>query len=78
MRMKQVISVGALILGSSAAMAGLVQSVPVSVTLNADGSGLANGNMATARLPHGFRYGSRGANTMSAAKRGAIAPLRSA
>ncbi len=49
MRMKQLICVGALVLSSSAAMAGLEQPAPVVVTLNADGSGSANGAQSTAR-----------------------------
>jgi hypothetical protein len=47
--MKHLASVVVLVLGSSAALAGLVQSVPVTVTLDEDGSGSANGNMVTAR-----------------------------
>lgn len=43
------ISMAILGLASSAALAGLVQSVPVSVTVNADGSGAANGDMLSAR-----------------------------
>ena len=50
MRMGRIVLVGALTLSSAAAMAGLVQSVPVTVTLNADGSGSANGAMTTARF----------------------------
>lgn len=58
MRMKQLMArsivrsmaLGALVLGSSAAMAGLVSEVPVTVTLNPDGSGTANGSMTTARF----------------------------
>jgi hypothetical protein len=48
MRMK-LLTIGLLALSSSIALAGRVQSVPVTVTVNADGSGQANGNMATAR-----------------------------
>lgn len=50
MRTKPLIAVAMLGLGSSAALAGLVQDQPVTVTLNADGSGSAAGNMATARF----------------------------
>lgn len=50
MRTKQLLAIGALVLGSSAAMAGLVNEFPVTVTLNPDGSGSAAGNMATARF----------------------------
>ena len=50
MKLKQWIAVGVLALGSSATLAGLVSDVPVTVTLNADGSGNANGSMVTARL----------------------------
>ena len=52
MRTKQWIPVAMLAfgLGSSVALAGLVQEQPVTVTLNADGSGNAAGNMATARF----------------------------
>lgn len=50
MKLKQWIAVGVLALGSSVALAGLVSDVPVTVTLNADGSGNANGNMVTARF----------------------------
>jgi hypothetical protein len=50
MRTKQLIAAAALALGSSVALAGLVQDQPVTVTLNADGSGNAAGNMATARF----------------------------
>lgn len=49
MRVRQLISIGMLALGSSVAMAGLIQSQPVVVTANADGSGSARGGMATAR-----------------------------
>lgn len=45
----KLLTVGLLALSSSIALAGRVQSVPVVVTVNADGSGQANGNMATAR-----------------------------
>lgn len=48
MRMK-LVTIGILALCSSIALAGKVQSVPVTVTVNADGSGQASGNMATAR-----------------------------
>jgi hypothetical protein len=50
MRMKQTLSIGALLLGSSLAMAGRVDPLPVMITLNADGSGLARGNLGTARF----------------------------
>ena len=50
MRMKQLISIGVLALGSSVAMAGLVQEFPVTVTLNPDTSGSASGSMGTARF----------------------------
>lgn len=46
----QLLTIGILALSSSIAMAGRVQPAPVVVTVNADGSGQANGNMATARL----------------------------
>lgn len=50
MRMKRLIALGALVLGSSAAMAGLESEFPVAVTLNPDGSGSAAGSMTTARF----------------------------
>jgi hypothetical protein len=50
MRMNQVVLVAVLILGSSAAMAGLVQPSPVSVTRFGDGGGRATGDMVTARF----------------------------
>lgn len=50
MKMKQMISIGVLVLSSSAAMAGLEQDAPVVVTLNGDGSGSANGGMTSARF----------------------------
>ena len=50
MRMKQMITIGVLFLGSSAAMAGLVQPFPVAVTVNSDGSGSAVGSMTDARF----------------------------
>jgi hypothetical protein len=50
MRMNQLISVAVLLLGSSAAIAGLVQPSPVSVTLFSTGGGRASGDMATARF----------------------------
>ena len=50
MKLKQWIAVGLLAAGSSAALAGLVSEVPVTVTLNADGSGSAFGSMTTARF----------------------------
>jgi hypothetical protein len=49
MRMKQVLTVGVLAMSSTIAMAGRVQQAPVTVTVNADGSGNAAGSMATAR-----------------------------
>jgi hypothetical protein len=49
MQMKKMIAVGAFVLASSAAMAGLVSDVPVTVTVNADGSGSAIGSTPTAR-----------------------------
>jgi hypothetical protein len=48
--MAQLMTCGALVLGSAAAMAGLVSEVPVTVTLNPDGSGNAAGSMTTARF----------------------------
>jgi hypothetical protein len=45
----KLLAIGMLALCSSVALAGLVKSVPVSVTVNPDGSGQANGSMATAR-----------------------------
>lgn len=50
MQMKRLIAIGALVLGSSAAMAGLLNEFPVAVTLNPDGSGSAAGSMSTARF----------------------------
>lgn len=50
MKTKQLLAIGALVLGSSAAMAGLVNDFPVQVTLNPDGSGSAAGSMTTARF----------------------------
>lgn len=49
MQRRRWLSMAILGLASSAAFAGLVQSVPVSVTANADGSGTASGHMLTAR-----------------------------
>jgi hypothetical protein len=49
MRMKQLLTVGVLAMSSTLAMAGKVNVYPVTVTLNADGSGNASGNMASAR-----------------------------
>jgi hypothetical protein len=49
-RMKKGLAVAVLALASSAALAGLVIEQPVTVTLNPDGSGAANGNMVTARF----------------------------
>src|SRR5687768_5909904 len=57
MRTRQLISIGVLALSSGVAMAGLVQSMPVAVTVNTDGSGTARGNMATARSsPNDVEY----------------------
>ena len=50
MRTKQWIAIAAVALTSSAAWAGLEQPSPVVVTLNADGSGSANGAQSTARF----------------------------
>jgi hypothetical protein len=50
MQMKQWVSVAALVLGSSAAMAGLVQPAQVLVNLNGDGSGDASGALSSARF----------------------------
>lgn len=50
MRTKYVIAIAAVVLTSSAAWAGLEQPAPVVVTLNADGSGSANGAQSTARF----------------------------
>jgi hypothetical protein len=50
MRMKQLMGIGGLVLGSSAAMAGLVTITPVTVTVNPDSSGSANGSMSAARF----------------------------
>jgi hypothetical protein len=50
MKMKRVIAIGVLALSSAVAMAGYVQPQPVVVTLNADGSGSAIGDMVTARF----------------------------
>jgi hypothetical protein len=49
-RINQLISVAVLLLGSSAALAGLVQPAPVSVTLFSTGGGRATGDMVTARF----------------------------
>jgi hypothetical protein len=49
MKMKQMISIVGLLLGSAAAMAGRVQPAPVEVTMNEDGSGYAWGDLVTAR-----------------------------
>lgn len=49
MRMK-LLTIGLLALSSSIALAGRVQPAPVVVVVNPDGSGQANGNMATARF----------------------------
>lgn len=50
MRKKQLIATGALVLTSSAALAGLATITPVSVTLNPDASGSALGSMSAARF----------------------------
>lgn len=51
MRTKQLISIAALLLlGTSAALAGLEQPAQVVVLLNADGSGSANGAQSSARF----------------------------
>src|SRR4030095_11355383 len=50
MRMKRLMAIGVLVLGSSAAMAGLVNEFPVTVTLHPDGAGSAGGSMTTARF----------------------------
>jgi hypothetical protein len=50
MRMKQLIAVSTLVLGSSAAMAGLVQPSPVEVTLFGNGGGIGSGDMVSARF----------------------------
>ena len=50
MRTKQLMAIGALVLTSSAALAGLVTITPVSVTVNADASGSALGSMSAARF----------------------------
>jgi hypothetical protein len=49
MQMKQLLTAGVLAMSSTLALAGRVNVIPVSVTLNADGSGGASGNMASAR-----------------------------
>lgn len=46
----QLVTIGLLALISGIALAGRVQPAPVVVFVDADGSGQANGNMATARL----------------------------
>lgn len=50
MRKKHLIAMGALVLTSSAALAGLVTITPVSVTLNPDASGSALGSLSAARF----------------------------
>lgn len=50
MRMKRLIPLCVLALASSAALAGLATVTPVTVTLNGDGSGAANGSMTAARF----------------------------
>jgi hypothetical protein len=50
MRMQRLIPLVVFTLASSAALAGLVNETPVTVTLNGDGSGAANGSMTAARF----------------------------
>jgi hypothetical protein len=50
MRMNRMICLGVLALASATALAGSVLPQPVTVTLNADGSGTAFGDMGTARF----------------------------
>jgi hypothetical protein len=50
MRMKRVAAVGMLVLGASAALAGQVELEPVTVTREADFSGVASGAMGQARF----------------------------
>jgi len=50
MKMNRLIAMGALVLTSSAALAGLVTITPVSVTVNPDTSGSALGSMSAARF----------------------------
>jgi hypothetical protein len=50
MRKKQLIAIGALVLSSSAALAGLVTITPVTVNVNPDASGSAQGSMSAARF----------------------------
>jgi hypothetical protein len=50
MSMKQLMWIGGLVLGSSAAMAGLITVTPVTVTVNPDTSGSAIGSMSAARF----------------------------
>ena len=50
MRMKQLMGIGVLVLGSSAAMAGFAIATPPTVTVNPDGSGAALGSMSAARF----------------------------
>jgi hypothetical protein len=52
MRLQELLLTGSLVLVCGIAVAGAVQSVPVTVTVNPDGSGSADGNMATARNSH--------------------------
>ena len=47
---KQLIAIVMLLLGSSTALAGLVQPAPVQVTIFSTGGGRASGDMATARF----------------------------
>jgi hypothetical protein len=62
----------ALLLGSPVAMSGMTSSVPVEVIVNADASGSAQGNMATARFTAntveyvgcGVRYSISGTTTV--------------
>jgi hypothetical protein len=50
MRVKKLVSVIVMVLSSSAALPGQHNSVPVTVKLNPDGSGFAQGSMSTARF----------------------------
>ena len=50
MKLRQTLSIGALAFFSSIAFAGLLQPAAVEVTLNDDGSGMAQGDMVSARF----------------------------
>jgi hypothetical protein len=50
MKKQHLTAIGALILLSSSAMAGLYQPAPIDIVTNADGSGSARGDMVTARF----------------------------